>query len=194
MAIGKKIIQNKKLILSTLATPAFGTFSTVVYYPQIDRFFHDSRKATGEHPILGVETITPQSNIACQNMSLPKGCDLENKSKPWTCSAYYSLKCCIPAEKCKNNISGRKYLLTLQSPQEQILTFTLLWNRSSKEGGNHDPRITSPRVRWAIRYSNMERNAKIHPLFSAMTSGVHRILNPIYTDHHSGADSNLQMS
>jgi hypothetical protein len=50
--------------------------------------------------------------IACQDVLLPKGFGMKNKSQSWICSVYYHSKCCMEAEKRKNNISGR-------SPQEK---------------------------------------------------------------------------
>jgi len=45
--------------------------------------------------------------IACQDVLLPKGFGMKNKSQSWICSVYYHSKCCMEAEKRKNNISGR---------------------------------------------------------------------------------------
>jgi hypothetical protein len=40
-------------------------------------------------------------------MPLPKGCDMENKSRPWIRSVYYYLKCCMETGFSKMRTSGR---------------------------------------------------------------------------------------
>jgi len=40
-------------------------------------------------------------------MPLPKGCDMENKSRPWILSVYYYLKCCMETGFSKMRTSGR---------------------------------------------------------------------------------------
>jgi hypothetical protein len=52
-------------------------------------------------------------HISCQDVLLPKGFGMKNKSQSWICSVYYHSKCCMEAEKRKNNISGRKYDFTI---------------------------------------------------------------------------------
>ena len=44
------------------------------------------------------------ARISCQNILLPKGFGMKNKSKPWICSVYYHSKCCMEAEKLKTTL------------------------------------------------------------------------------------------
>ena len=59
-------------------------------------------------PSLGSITIQ-KLNVACQDVPLPKGFDMENRSKPWICSVYYHSKWCMEIEKRKNNITRKKW-------------------------------------------------------------------------------------
>ena len=58
-------------------------------------------------PNLG-DIVIQKLNIACHCSHLPKGFDIEKKSKPQIRSVYYHLKCSMEARFSKTTSTGRK--------------------------------------------------------------------------------------
>ena len=56
-----------------------------------------------EEETLSENRVTSISNVSCQDVMLPKGFGMKNKSQSWVCSVYYRSKCGMEAEKRKNN-------------------------------------------------------------------------------------------
>ena len=75
-------------------------------------FLVDYKEEVNEATIqyVGVVLDPLKPRISCQDVLLPKAFSMKSKSQSWICSVYYHSKCCMEAEKRKNNISRKEEL------------------------------------------------------------------------------------